>query len=128
VGKAEQVIEQQVDGAPDLVNLHQDVRVFLQGYRRHVVAEAALVIVMLAADARRYGKPPVTVRVRRSADGGWLRVEVDDHSPAASIAPNVEDYRITLLDRMTSARGVDRHDGVTTTWAEIQLRTEAMAS
>jgi hypothetical protein len=122
-----QVIEQQIEGAPDLVNIHKEVRVFLAGISEHAVADAALVVVMLAGDACRYGTPPVILRVRRSVDGSSLRIEVEDHR-AAKAAPTPQDYRIRLLDRMTRARGVERHDGVTTTWVEIGLVTQAVAS
>lgn len=115
---AEQVIGQQIEGASDLVNLHEDVRLLLRDARKYAVIDAALVVVMLAADACRYGSPPITLRIHRNSDG--LRIEVDDHRPDTA-APNPEDYRICLLDRLTRARGMERHDGVTTTWVEMDL-------
>ncbi len=123
----DQTIRQQIEGAPDLVNIHKDVRLFLKGITEYVVADAALVVVMLAADACRCGKPPVNLCIGRSADGSCLRIEVDDHR-SADATPNPEDYRNTLLDRMTRARGVERHGDVTTTWVEIQLVAEVLAS
>lgn len=117
---AEQVIEQRIEGAPDLVNIHQEVRLLLRGIREYVVVDAALVVVMLAADACRNGTPPVTLRIRRCLDGSCLRIEVDDHRPDTA-APNPEHYRTCLLARLTTAMGMERHDGVTTTWAEIAL-------
>lgn len=125
VATYELIIEQQVDGAPDLVNIHKDVRLALRGIREYSVADAALVVVMLAGDACRYGKPPVALRILRSPS--CLRIEIDDHRGPAS-APASEDYRARLLERMTRARGVDREDGLTTTWAEIELSAEPIAS
>jgi hypothetical protein len=123
----ELIIDQRIDNVSDLVNLHQEVRVALCGTKGHVIADAALVVVMLGGDACRYGKPPVTMRMLRSPDRGHLRIEVDDHRPDTA-EPTPEDYRSRLLERMTDARGVDRQAGVTTTWVEIRLVAEALAS
>jgi hypothetical protein len=75
---------------------------------------------MLTGDAVRHGTPPVTLRLRRGSDRGCLRVEVEDHRPMGA-DPIPENYRVSLLDRMTAARGIASDDGTTTTWAEIPL-------
>ena len=114
------VLEQQIEAGPDLVHLHRDVLLFLSDIHEHAVTDAALVVVMLTGDAFRYGAPPVTLRLRRSPDAKSLRVEVDDHRPRDA-DPIPEDYRINLLDRMTTSRGAESGHGITTTWAEIPL-------
>jgi hypothetical protein len=116
----DRVLERQIEGAPDLVHLHQDVRGFLSDAHDRTITDAALVVVMLASDAVRHGAPPITLRLRRSPGRGYLRVEVDDHRPVGA-DPVSEACRIRLLDRMTNARGVASGDGTTTTWAEIPL-------
>jgi hypothetical protein len=117
---SEPVLERQITDAPDLQHLHQDVRAFLADMTETVIADTALVVVMLVGDAHRYGAPPVTLRMRREAGGSSLRVEVEDRRTAGS-DPTPEDYRISLLDRMTTARGVEKSDGLIITWAEIAL-------
>jgi hypothetical protein len=120
------VLERQITDAPDLQHLHQDVRAFLADVTEGVIADTSLVVVMLVGDAHRYGAPPVTLRMRRDVDGQCLRVEVEDHrAPGAD--PTPEDYRTSLLDRMTAARGVRNSDGVFTTWAEIALTHKNLA-
>lgn len=116
----DRVLEQRIEGPPDLVHLHHSVRIFLSDVHEHAVTDAALVVVMLTGDAIRHGTTPVMLRLRRSPDHDSLRVEVADHR-AAGVDPAAEDYRITLLDRMTTARGVKTENGTTTTWAEIPL-------
>jgi hypothetical protein len=117
---ADRVLEQQIEAGPDLVHLHRDVLTFLSDIHEHAVTDAALVVVMLTGDAFRYGAPPVTLRLKRSPDDRSLRVEVDDHRSAGADAIP-EDYRVNLLDRMTTARGAESDHGITTTWAEIPL-------
>jgi len=116
----DRVLELQIEAGPDLVHLHRDVLVFLSDIHEHAVTDAALVVVMLTGDAFRYGAPPVTLRLRRSPDDLSLRVEVDDHRKAGA-GPIPEDYRVNLLDRMTTTRGFGSDNGTTTTWAEIPL-------
>jgi hypothetical protein len=120
------VLERQITDAPDLQHLHQDVRAFLADMTESVIADTSLVVVMLVGDAHRYGAPPVTLRMRRDADGSSLRVEVEDHR-AAGAEPTPEDYRTNLLDRMTAARGVKDSDGLFVTWAEIALTHRNLA-
>jgi hypothetical protein len=117
----DRVLERRIEGAPDLVHLHQDVRDFLSDVHDHAITDAALVVVMLTGDAVRHGTPPVTLRLRCGPDRGCLRVEVDDHRPLGA-GHGAANYRISLLDRMTTARGVASANGTTTTWAEIPLR------
>jgi hypothetical protein len=115
------VIEQPITGAPDLVQLRQEVLTFLAGVQEHIVTDAVLVTIMLAGDAFRYGKPPVTLRLQHFTDRRCLRVEVDDHRRKPS-ERTADDYRANILDRIASARGMEQSDGVTTSWAEISLR------
>jgi hypothetical protein len=118
---ADHVIEQSITGAPDLVQLRQEVLTFLAGVQEHIVTDAVLVTIMLAGDAFRYGKPPVTLRLRHLTDRRCLRVEVEDHRrlPSARVA---DGYRASILDRIASARGMEQYDGITMSWAEISLR------
>src|SRR2546421_5645990 len=97
VGGGGIVLERTIAGGPDLQNLHHDVREVLADVRESVVADVALVVVMLVGDAHRYGAPPVTLRLRRDPEGSWLRVEVEDHRKAGA-DPTPEDYRTNLLD------------------------------
>jgi hypothetical protein len=122
----ETVLERQITDAPDLQHLHQDVRAFLADMTESVVADTSLVVVMLVGDAHRYGSPPVTLRMRRDASGNTLRVEVEDRREAEA-DPSPEDYRTSLLDRMTTARGVEKSDGLIITWAEIALTQKELA-
>jgi hypothetical protein len=122
----EPVLERKITDAPDLQNLHQDVRAFLADMTDGVIADTALVVVMLVGDAHRYGAPPVTLRMRRDPSGSHLRVEVEDRR-ASGADPTPEDYRTSLLDRMTIARGVDKSEGLITTWAEIALTHRNLA-
>jgi hypothetical protein len=109
-----------LDGRPDLERIRDDVRAYLADVEDDAAADAVLVVVMLAGDAWRHGTPPVTVRIRRSTDSTRLRVEVDDHRPAQR-GEQPADYRVNLLDRMTTKRGVEHAGGTTTNWAEIPL-------
>jgi hypothetical protein len=123
---AERDITLPIDGALDLGYVRQHVREFLSGVPENAVADAVLVVVMLTGDACRHGDPPITVRLRRVAGEARLRVEVDDQrrdpeEPAA-------DYRSVILDRITDTRGVKHRDDGTTTWAEVALTTQAVAS
>jgi hypothetical protein len=121
------MIEQPITGAPDLVHLRQEVLTFLSGVEENIVTDAVLVTIMLAGDAFRYGKPPVTLRLHHLADRGCLRVEVDDHRSAPS--DRVPDgYRANILDRIASTRGTEQSNGITTSWAEISLRDRSHAS
>jgi hypothetical protein len=115
------VIEQPITGAPDLVQLRQEVLAFLADVQEHIVTDAVLVTIMLAGDAFRYGTPPVILRLQHFTDRRCLRVEVDDHRrlPSDRVAVG---YRASILDRIASARGMEQSDGVTTSWAEISLR------
>jgi hypothetical protein len=114
------VISLLIEGALDLGRVRQHVRLFLAGVAEPAVADAVLVTVMLAGDAYRFGEPPVTLRLRLLDSGASLRIEVD-HDPARSTGTPAGS-RAGILDRITSARGVDRGDGHTITWAEIPLR------
>jgi hypothetical protein len=118
---ADHVIEQAITGAPDLVQLRQEVLTFLAGVEEYIVTDAVLVTIMLAGDAFRYGKPPVTLRLHHLTDRGCLRVEVEDHRrlPSKRVA---DGYRASILDRIASARGMEQSDGITMSWAEISLR------
>jgi hypothetical protein len=116
------MIEQPITGAPDLVHLRQEVLTFLSGVEEFIVTDAVLVTIMLAGDAFRYGEPPVTLRLRHLADRRSLRVEVDFHMSADSkSAP--DGYRASILDRIASSRGTEQSNGITTSWAEISLRS-----
>ncbi len=115
------LIEQPITGAPDLVHLRQEVLTFLSGVEDYIVTDAVLVTIMLAGDAFRYGRPPVTLRLRHLTDRGCLRVEVEDHRPT-SWERVADGYRASILDRIASTRGMEQSDGLTTSWAEISLR------
>jgi hypothetical protein len=108
-----------INGALDLGYVREHVRAFLSGVEEPLVADAVLVAVMLAGDACRYGIPPVTLRLRRAADGAALRIEVDDQRNGAPDLP--DDYRTGILDRISNARGLENNGG-TTTWAEVALK------
>jgi hypothetical protein len=105
---------QRIDGGPDLVHLHQGVRIFLSEIDSLVAAEVILVAVLLVSDAFRYGVPPVILRLQFVADRSCLRIEVDDRRPFASCS-RPRGYRARLLDRLElSGKG-------TRTWVEIAV-------
>jgi hypothetical protein len=116
-----------IDGALDLGHVRQHVREFLSGVPENAVADAVLVVVMLTGDACRHGDPPITVRLRRVAAERRLRVEVNDQRRDPE-EPVGEDYRSVILDRITDTRGVRHRDDGTTTWAEVTLTPQAVAS
>ena len=113
------VIALVIEGALDLGRVRQRVRMFLAGVQEPAVADAVLVTVMLAGDAYRFGEPPVTLRLRLLDSGASLRIEID-HDPARTTG-TPPSSRTGILDRITSARGVDHRDGHTITWAEVPL-------
>jgi hypothetical protein len=118
---ANQVIAQPIEGAPDMLHLRQEVLEFLADVDENIVSDAVLVTIMLAGDAFRCGVRPVTLRLARSADDR-LRVEVEDHQQDRPDPP--DGYRMSLIDRLASARGIEHGDGTTTFWAEIALTQE----
>jgi hypothetical protein len=113
-----------IDGAADLGYVRQHVREFLAGVGDYAVADAVLVVVMLAGDACRSSRSPITVRLRRL--GSRLRVEVAHHG--VKRRRPTEEYRAVVLDRITDIRGIEHRDGGTTTWAEVVLTPQAVAS
>ncbi|HEU5472903.1 MAG TPA: hypothetical protein VFV67_19845 [Actinophytocola sp.] len=119
----DQAISLLIEGALDLGRVRQHVRLFLSGVGEPVVADVVLVTVMLASDSFRYGDPPITLRLQFLIGTGEsrLRIEVDHHQDRA--LDTQVDSRTGILDRITSARGENRHDDRTTVWAEIPLPT-----
>lgn len=115
----DRVISQPIDGAPDMVHLRQEVLEFLSDVDENIVSDAVLVAIMLAGDAFRFGVRPVTLRLRRQ-DDSRLRVEVEDHRQGPA-EPTSDGYRMSLIDRLASARGIERGEGTITFWAEIAL-------
>ena len=113
-----------IDGAAELGYVRQHVREFLAGVGENAVADAVLVVVMLAGDACRSSHAPITVRLRRL--GPRLRVEIAHRGVKRGQPP--EDYRAVVLDRITDIRGIEHRDGGTTTWAEVILTPQAVAS
>jgi anti-sigma regulatory factor (Ser/Thr protein kinase) len=100
------------------------VRELLTGHSGLIIDDAALVVDELVSNAHRHGEGPRVCRLSLVSQGGCLRVEVDDTSPAhPRIRPPDESggRGLILVDRLSSAWGVTRHPRHKTVWAELAL-------
>ena len=101
------------------------VRDVLRGRRDVMVDDAVLVADELVTNALLHAAGPRRCRVDLAHDGRRLRIEVDDAAPDRHPRLQTPDRSggrgLVLLQRLTSAWGVQYHSGHKTVWAELAL-------
>jgi anti-sigma regulatory factor (Ser/Thr protein kinase) len=108
---------------PDLAALRVWVGTLLRDLPEDVRLDVLLVCTELASNAYEHAEGPRTVRVQRHTD--FVRVEVDDHTPAA--LPNLGTSRLgdtrgrglILIAQLSRCWGTREFTDGKTIWAEV---------
>ncbi|MCE6995513.1 ATP-binding protein [Saccharothrix sp. S26] len=86
--------------------------------------DCLLVVTELVSNAYDHGLPPCRLRLFRSLDPCFVRIEVDDASPDRPVLGHsrISDLRgrgIMIVDRLCKDWGVTSHADHKTVWAEL---------
>lgn len=90
-----------------------------------VADDAELVVSELVANAVRYGRSPITLRISQST--GALRIEVQDAAPGSVPATRQASFDATggrgllLVEAVSSSWGCDIHEDCKVVWAEFDI-------
>lgn len=110
-------------GEPDLAAMREWVGTLLRDMPEDIRLDVLLVCTELASNAYEHAAGPRTVRVQRHTD--FVRVEVDDHTPAELPQLGVSrlgDSRgrgLMLIARLSRCWGTREFNGGKTLWAEV---------
>ncbi|SDF77975.1 Histidine kinase-like ATPase domain-containing protein [Lentzea fradiae] len=110
---------------PDLAGMRAWVGTLLQDLHEDVRLDVLLVCTELASNAYEHAEGPRAVRVQRHTD--FIRVEVDDHTPAE--LPHLGESRLgdargrglILVAQLSRCWGTREFTGGKTIWAEIVI-------
>lgn len=110
---------------PDLAAMRVWIGALLKDLPEDVQLDVLLVCTELASNAYEHADGPRAVRVQRHAD--FIRVEVDDHTPAE--LPHIGQSRLgesrgrglLLISQIARCWGTREFTGGKTIWAEISL-------
>ncbi|MEU3625818.1 hypothetical protein BS329_19195 [Amycolatopsis coloradensis] len=108
-------------------DVRHGVREVLRRYRGLIVDDAVLVTDELVSNAHRHGAAPRACRLSLAEQGRYLRIEVDDASPRQPRrrTPDGSGGRgLLLIDRLSSAWGVENYVDHKTVWVELALHQE----
>ncbi|WP_409496560.1 ATP-binding protein [Amycolatopsis sp. cmx-11-12] len=108
-------------------DVRHGVREMLGRYRGLTVDDAVLVADELISNAHRHGEAPRACRLGVTHQGRYLRIEVDDSSPRQPRrrTPDGSGGRgLMLIDRLSSAWGIQNHADHKTVWVELALDRE----
>ncbi|SFW86909.1 ATP-binding protein [Amycolatopsis australiensis] len=89
-----------------------------------VVEDATLIADELVSNAHQHAPGPRMCRLSLLDHGRYLRIEVEDASPAPPRirAPDARGGRgMVLIDQLASSWGVEHHDHHKTVWAHLRL-------
>ncbi|MFD4669361.1 ATP-binding protein [Lentzea sp. NPDC058450] len=111
---------------PDLAAMRVWIGTLLRDLSEDVRLDVLLVCTELASNAYEHASGPRAVRVQRHTD--FVRVEVDDHTPAE--LPNLGHSRLgetrgrglTLIAKLSRCWGTKEFTGGKTIWAEIDAQ------
>ncbi|MFD9699784.1 ATP-binding protein [Lentzea sp. NPDC059081] len=111
---------------PDLASMRAWVCVLLEDLHEDVQLDVLLVCTELASNAYEHAEGPRAVRVQRHT--GFVRVEVDDHTPAdlprlgTSRLGHSRGRGLVLVARLSRCWGTQEFAGGKTIWAEIDAQ------
>ncbi|SDJ58017.1 Anti-sigma regulatory factor (Ser/Thr protein kinase) [Lentzea albidocapillata subsp. violacea] len=108
---------------PDLGAMRGWIGTLLRDLPEDVVLDVLLVCTELASNAYEHAEGPRTVRVQRHTD--FIRVEVDDHTPAElprlgqSRLGDTRGRGLVLIAQLSRCWGTRAFTGGKTLWAEV---------
>ncbi|MDX3660488.1 ATP-binding protein [Streptomyces sp. ID05-26A] len=111
------------EGPPDLAAMRGWVGTLLRDLSEDVRLDVLLVCTELASNAYEHAEGPRAVRVQRHTD--FVRVEVDDHTPAElprlgqSRINNSRGRGLMLIAQISRCWGTREFTGGKTIWAEV---------
>ncbi|WP_434445133.1 ATP-binding protein [Lentzea sp. E54] len=111
------------EDAPDLAMMRVWVGTLLRDLSEDITLDVLLVCTELASNAYEHADGPRSLRVQRHT--GFVRVEVDDHTPAA--LPHLGESRLgdsrgrglILIAQLARCWGTREFTGGKTVWAEV---------